>query len=380
MSTPPPELDRLRAELDRLDRDLLAAAARRSELVRRIGEAKRATGEERPIFDRARERTVYQRTERIATEVGLDPTVAARLIEVLVERSHDEQEALVAPDQTARADVQDILILGGEGAIGRFFTRELSARGHRVDAYDVDDRRDRDALVAKADVVIVSVPMSCAAEITGAVAPHVRDDALLCDVNSLKEEVCGIMARAGSSEAMGLHPMFGPTVGSFRRQKIVVCPVRTGPRAEWLRRELGRMGAELVESDPATHDRMMAVVQVMVHFSTLVMGEALRRSGVSIEESLRFTSPIYRLELAFIGRLFAQSADLYAEIEMANPRGAEARRAFLEAAREVAETVDGGDRDGFRQGFESVSAYFEDFADEALTLSDHIIESLVRRP
>lgn len=380
MSTPPPELDRLRAELDRLDRDLLAAAAQRSELVRRIGEAKRATGEERPIFDRERERTVYQRTERIASEVGLDPTVAARLIEVLVERSHDEQEALVAPEVAAPAEVQRVLILGGKGGIGRFLTRELSARGHEVDAYDVDDDRDRDALVAKADVVVVSVPMSLAAEVTEAVAPHVREDALLCDVNSLKEEVCGVMARTGSSEAMGLHPMFGPTVGSFRRQKVVICPVRMGPRAEWLRRELGRMGAELVESDPATHDRMMAVVQVLVHFSTLVMGEALRRSGVSIEESLRFTSPIYRLELAFIGRLFAQSADLYAEIEMANPRGAEARRAFLEAAREVAETVDGGDRDSFRKGFESVSAYFESFADEALTLSDHIIESLVRRP
>jgi chorismate mutase/prephenate dehydrogenase len=380
MSTPPSELDRLRAELDRLDQDLLAAAARRTDLVRRIGEAKRATDDERPIFDRERERMVYARTDRIAREVGLDPQVAARLIEVLVERSHEEQERLVQAQTFEPTEVQSILILGGHGGIGRCLSRELTARGHRVDPYDVNDPRDRDALVAAADVVIVSVPMALAAEVTEAVAPHVRTDALLCDVNSLKEEVCAVMSRTGSSEALGLHPMFGPTVASLRRQKVVVCPVRTGPRAAWLRRELGRMGADLVETDPATHDRMMAVVQVLVHFSTLTMGEALRRSGVSIEESLRFTSPIYRLELAFIGRLFAQSADLYAEIEMANPRGVEVRRAFLEAARSMADTVDSGDRQGFRAGFQNVSAYFESFADEALTLSDHIIESLVRRP
>ena len=41
-------------------------------------------------------------------------------------------------------------------------------------------------------------------------------------------------------------------------------------------------------------------------------------SGVGVEDSLRYTSPIYRLELAFVGRLFAQDPDLYGEIIRTN--------------------------------------------------------------
>ncbi|MFP6599281.1 MAG: prephenate dehydrogenase dimerization domain-containing protein, partial [Deltaproteobacteria bacterium] len=93
------------------------------------------------------------------------------------------------------------------------------------------------------------------------------------------------------------------------------------------------------ESDPLTHDRMMAVVQVLVHFNTMVTGEALRLSGASIQESLAFTSPIYRLELAFIGRLFAQQPELYGEILMRNPVGGEMRAHFLAAAKVVNEVV-----------------------------------------
>ena len=140
------------------------------------------------------------------------------------------------------------------------------------------------------------------------------------------------------------------------------------------------MGAELIETDPATHDRTMAVVQVLVHFSTLVMGRALSASDTPLEETLRFTSPIYRLELAFIGRLFAQDWQLYAEIEMANPRAQAARRRFLDAAAALDRAISTHDLDAFRALFEDGTRYFAEFADEAMTLSDHIIDELVKRP
>lgn len=272
------------------------------------------------------------------------------------------------------------LLIGGRGSMGRLFERELTSRGHNVDILDVDDTRSLASAVDAAEIVIVAVPMDAAVSVVEEVGPHMRADALLCDINSLKQEVCAAMHQTCASEALGLHPMFGPTVHSFRRQKVVVCPVKSGELATWWRAELGRMGFELIETDPQSHDRMMAVVQVLVHFSTLVMGEALRGTGVSVEESLRFTSPIYRLELAFVGRLFAQNPALYAEIEMSNPEGAAARRAFLDAAARLDRVIDSGDRATFVRLFEGVSAYFRDFADEAMELSSFIIDEVVARP
>ena len=188
------------------------------------------------------------------------------------------------------------------------------------------------------------------------------------------------MAESPAAEIVGLHPMFGPSVGALRRQKVVVCPVRRGPRGEWLCAEFGRMGAELIESDPARHDTMMAVIQVLVHFSTIARGDALRRIGVPIEESLRFTSPIYRLELAFIGRLFTQDPNLYAEITMTNPQSERVRAAFREAVEHLDGIVSAGDRPAFRQAFTDTSTFFAGFGPDAMRLSDLVIATLVRQP
>ncbi|MFB3137679.1 MAG: prephenate dehydrogenase/arogenate dehydrogenase family protein, partial [Phycisphaerales bacterium] len=244
----------------------------------------------------------------------------------------------------------------------------------------LDDGRDRAQAVREAEIVIVAVPMEVARSVVHEIGPHVRPEALLCDINSLKQSTCEAMAQRCRAEAIGMHPMFGPTIHSLRRQKVIVCPVKPGPRTAWLRQELQQMGLELIETDPATHDRMMAVIQVLVHFSTLVMGEALRRTGASVEDSLRFTSPIYRLELAFVGRLFAQNPSLYAEIEMTNPYGDEVRRCFLDAAEALNRTIASGDREAFYKMFDGVSRYFKQFAGEAMHLSDFIIDTMVTQP
>lgn len=376
------DLAALRAELDVLDRRLLEHASRRMEIVRAIGAAKASNGDGsvRPLFDRTRERDVYARSQAVAEELGLPWSLARRLTEALVEASHEEQAASSAESAKASDRQRRFLMIGGEGRMAKRLAADLVPRGHEIISVDRSEGEERAIeLAGEADIVMVAVPMQIAASMTARLAPHVREDALLCDINSLKRDVCAAMADC-RGEAMGLHPMFGPTVRSLRRQKVVVCPVKPGPMSDWLRCELGRVGMELIETTPEAHDRMMAVVQVLVHFSTLVMGEALRRTGVSVEESLTYTSPIYRLELAFTGRLFAQSADLYAEIEMLNPYGPEVRRAFLDAADGLRAITDAGDREAFQQLFKGVSAYFEGFAGEAMELSDQVIEGLVRRP
>ncbi len=376
---PPEDLESLRAQLLDVDEELLALAARRQALVRGIGEAKARGG--RPLFDRGRERHVHRRAAFQARRLGIDPLLAHELMAALIEASHREQERELP---ATRAPIsRRFLLLGGAGRMGRLLARELGARGHEISVQEPGDGQDRRALMEAAEIIMVCVPMEVAAGVIREILPDVPDGALLCDINSLKAEVCAAMASAGQDapfEALGLHPMFGPTVSAFRRQKVVVCDVRRGPLGDWLVGELGQLGVEIVETDPQTHDRMMAVVQVMVHFATLVMGEALRRSGTSIEESLRFTSPIYRLELAFTSRLFAQDPALYAAIETANPHGAEVRAHFLEAARHVAAVADGGDLEGFTETFEAVSDYFQGFTREAMRLSDFIIDTLVAQP
>ncbi|MEC7241965.1 MAG: prephenate dehydrogenase/arogenate dehydrogenase family protein [Myxococcota bacterium] len=365
------DLQALRQELDELDAQLFEAVASRGRIVEAIGRLKRDSGQ--AVFDRNREKAVAERHRMQGQAAGLTVEESHMISRVVLASSHRLQAEKVSKATLTRR----FLLIGGRGGMGQMFARELEDRGHVVDILDQGERARLPLAVGASDIVMICVPMAVAVEVAAEVAPLMRPGALLCDINSLKLEICETMGTGASCEVLGLHPMFGPTVSSMLRQKVVVCEVYGGPLGRWLRDELGRMGAELVESDPLTHDRMMAVVQVLVHFNTLVTGEALRLFGADIAESLQFTSPIYRLELAFLGRLFAQNPRLYAEILMRNPLGDRVRSDFLSAAARVNEVVHHGDREAFETLFNQAGESFAQFSTEAMRISDDLISRLV---
>lgn len=366
----------LRAQLDELDRELVALTARRLAVVGQIAAIKAQQG--RALFDRERERQVFEQARAHGRALGLPAGLAEAVLGPIVAAGHEHQAQRLAPGEGAQP--RELLVVGGGGGMGRRLAQTFAARGHRVAVLERGGSpEERRAAAAAAEVVLLCVPMAAVCEVARELGPALRPDALLADVNSLKAEICGVMAQAHPGEVLGLHPMFGPGVATLRRQKVVVCPVRPGPRAAWLEAELGALGLDLVQASPEEHDRVMAVVQVLVHFSTLTLGETLRSSGISLRRSLDFTSPIYRLELAFIGRLFAQDPALYAGIEMGNPHGPEVRARFVAAARAWAEAADSGDVEGFRARFVAVQQSLDGFAEEARRLSDLLIDTLVSR-
>lgn len=383
MPQTPQDLDTLRDEILNLDRQLLAIAAQRNTVVAAIANAKSAQPTPHALFDRERERAVYRRAYETGSELGLPHGTTHQLMEALIEASHVIQENVSreSAQTTSRVSPTKFLIVGGAGRMGQRLKKELSLRGHEVSTVDKDDSEtDINHQASRSDIVIIAVPMAAQCQTVQQIAPHMNRTSLLCDINSLKQEVCDAMQQHARCETLGLHPMFGPTVHSFRRQKVVACPVKPGPRSDWLCQELRAMGMELVTSKPEHHDRMMAVIQVLVHYSTLVMGRALSSTGIRIEDSLRLTSPIYRLELAFISRLFVQNPDLYAQIEMSNPYGDEVRQLFCDAANQWNQVIETRDTDSFRELFESVAEYFHGFSDDAMELSNRIIDTMVREP
>jgi len=120
-------------------------------------------------------------------------------------------------------------------------------------------------------------------------------------------------------------------------------------------------------------------VQVLTHFQTQVLGLTLARLGTSLEDTLRFTSPAYLMELYVTARHFDQSPELYGPIEMRNPATAQVTSAFGAAAAEVADILSAADRGRFRALFEEVRAFFGPFTHEALEQSSFLIDRLVER-
>jgi chorismate mutase/prephenate dehydrogenase len=373
---PPRALPVVRAMIDALDRDLLQLIARRMALVGEVAAYKRLHGLH--IRDAARERDVLADRLRVADELGLPRGDIESIVRVLLRASRDHQASLraeVPPDVEART----ITILGGHGKMGSLLARMFADLGHRVLVVDTDTELEAPAAAALSDVVVVSVPIDSTDDVIRSVGRHLRPDALLMDVTSIKEAPVEAMLASTEASVLGTHPMFGPSVHSLQGQRVVLCRARGDDWADWVRRMFEARGLVVTEETPERHDRIMAVVQVLTHFQTQVQGLTLARLGVPLADTLRVTSPAYLMELYVAARHFAQSPELYGPIEMRNPRAAEITSAFGAAARELAEVISTGDRARFEAMFDEVRGFFGDFTGEALEQSSYLIDRIVER-
>lgn len=378
MTTPPNPrpLPILRSMIDALDRDLLQIVAHRMALVAEVAAAKREHGMK--IRDVRREQEVLSDRARLADELGLPRGEIESIFRLLLRASRDHQASLraeVPPNDVPRT----VAIVGGRGKIGGVLGRLFADLGHRVLVSDVDTELRAVEAASVADVTVISVPIDVTEEVIREVGPHVRDDALLMDVTSVKEAPVRAMLEATRASVLGTHPMFGPSVHTLQGQRVVLCRGRGDAWADWVAQTFVARGLVITETTAQQHDRAMSVVQVLNHFQTQVLGLTLARLGVPLEETLKFTSPAYLLELYVAARHFAQESALYGPIEMRNPRAGEVTQAFGEAARELATVIADGDQQAFDAMFVEVRGFFGDFTEEALEQSSYLIDRIVER-
>ncbi len=367
-------LEDLREALDRVDHELLALLVRRMGIVADIASNKR---EQRVrIRDLARERRVLDDRCTRAEELGLPADGIESVWRQLMLMSRERQAAL-RTEVPLDVEPKRIAIVGGEGGMGQSLGTLFSDLGHEVLIADLATELTPVAAAQVADVVVVSVPIRETTAVIRQVGPHVPLDGLLMDVTSIKVDPMAAMLSATNASVLGTHPMFGPGVNTYQGQRIVLCPGRGDAWLDWAQQMFSARGLVITEATPEEHDAMMALVQVLHHFKTQVLGLALSRLGVPLEDTLRFTSPAYLLETYVTGRHFAQSPELYGPIEMLNPDSARVVAAFQKAAAALGAILAAGDQAAFAGVFAEVRTFFGDFTDEALEQSGFLIDRLV---
>jgi chorismate mutase/prephenate dehydrogenase len=371
-----PALAELRQRIDELDGQVLELLARRMSVVAEVAGVKRIEGVQ--IRDFERERQVLDARCSRAQALGLPPGPIESIYRQIMLASRDYQAALGAAAPVAIVPKQ-VAIIGGAGQMGGLMASMFRELGHEVAIADLATELRPEQAAASADVVVISVPIQITVQVIEQLAPRVREDALLLDVTSIKQAPMTAMLQHSRASVVGTHPMFGPGVHTLQGQRFVVCPGRGAAWHAWLQQMLTARGLVVTEASAEEHDRAMALVQVLTHFQTQVLGLTLARCGVALEQSRRFTSPAYLMELYVAARHFAQDPLLYGPIEMLNPDTQVVTAAFRRAAEELSEILQSGDQARFNQMFEQVRAFFGDFALEATEQSSFLIDRLVER-
>lgn len=368
------DLRALREELSAIDQELVGAVARRTEVIRKVAELKAKQG--LPAFDRDREAAHLDALVQAGEGRDVPADVTRDIFGVLFAASRMHQRRA----QQAEADRFSVGIIGGTAGMGAFLARVLEAGGYPVEVTGLERGAPASEVAARSDLVVVAVPIAATVEVIRAVGPHVRPGACLTDVTSLKREPVAAMLAATREdvEVVGTHPMFGPSGVDFDRQKVVLCKGRGDAWLARVRRLYELFGAECIEATAEEHDAQMALIQVLVHEKTMVLGSVLERLKAGLERSLQFASPIYKTELAMVGRMFSQHADLYADILTQNPDAAKYSHVFEQEAAHFARAVAMGDRATVVRRFKEVADYMKDFAAWAKRQSDGILHDLVR--
>lgn len=338
------ELDELRAAIGELDADLIARAALRVALARRVGELKRR--EKRATVDYAQERIVLDRARGLAAEHGLDPRAAEDLVAGLIRAAVTAQDEDSLRHAAAGAG-QRAVVVGGAGRMGRWLERFLSAQGFETEILDPAASESEqasavDALPA-AELVVCSTPPRA----TAALYESWRSNppvGVVVDIASIKTpliEPIRALQRAGGRVA-SIHPMFGPSVVLLRDADVVLCDTGDAEATATVERLFASTTAHVVRMPLEEHDRVMADLLSLAHATAIAFALALPAS----EHPVRSTTFSALESLA--SAVVRESPDVYYEIQAMNPHSMASLERLRAALDEVLSAV--RDRDAGRFG------------------------------
>jgi chorismate mutase/prephenate dehydrogenase len=369
------KLNPQRNRIDEIDSKLLDLLAERREIVHEVIDKK--IENQLPIFAPKRENEKTEKFRNMATERNMDPDWAEDFLRMIMSSSRASQSANQFPRATEES--KHILIIGAEGGMGSLYSHIARQTGHKVYEIDKHNWYELEEIAPKLDLAIVSVPINITVDVINRLAPKLKSETILADFTSNKLEPIKAMKEAHDGPILGLHPMHGPDVDNLSKQLMVACPVRDAEASKWVIDQSKLWGMRVVEADAEKHDHVMHMVQGLRHFVALLHGSFMKTYDLKPQDILDYSSPIYRAELMMTGRIFAQSAELYADIVFANEERRELLLKFIEHNDKLAQMVKNDDKEGFIKEFEAVTDFFGKFASQALKESGYLINRLADR-
>lgn len=363
------QLASLREDIDELDTQLVELLAKRNKITTRVGQIKAQAG--MPVYVPEREKALIASRRQQAESLGVSADLTEDLLRRVMRESYHTQNNEY---RCVKPDIDNVVVIGGEGALGRVFVSLFQRSKYTVNVVERGDWDNGTAstLLSAASLVIVAVPINLTESVISQLT-MLRDDCVLADITSIKAMPLNAMLGVHNGPVVGLHPMFGPDAPGMIKQVVVACEGRYSEQYQWLIEQMRIWGATIHNSTAKEHDEAMAYIQVMRHFNTFVYGEHLRGEDPDLNSLSMFSSPIYRLELAMVGRLFAQSPQLYADIIFNNPDNFALLRRFYERFGLALSLLESGDKKGFVEQFMKVGSWFGDYAKKCLVDSKQLL-------
>jgi prephenate dehydrogenase len=192
-------------------------------------------------------------------------------------------------------------------------------------------------LVDGAELIVVAVPVPAIGRAVEQLRPALNPQQLVIDVGSVKLGPDAALRKALGSAIpwAATHPLFGPAslARGERPLRVVVCPNELHPdSASRAAAFYQRIGCEVMQLDPDSHDRAMADTHALAFF----VAKALIDLGV---EEHPFAPPSFQAMARTIDAVRADAGHLFHAIETENEYAANSRRRLIDALENLDELV-----------------------------------------
>jgi chorismate mutase/prephenate dehydrogenase len=338
----------LRDKIRMLDLELVALAAQRVVLARRVADIKSRQGIS--TVDYAQERAVLDRARSAAREQGLDPRVAEDLFTRLIRASVSAQvEERIR--SAALGAGQSAVVIGGAGRMGRWLRRFLAALGYTTGVIDPAASPEDDALarqlLPRAELVMCSVPPAAIAHVYDELAANLPAGVVV-DIASIKTPVIRpirTLQRAGVRVA-SIHPMFGPSAVLLRDADVVICDTGDAEATLMIERLFQPTTARLVRLDLADHDRIMADLLSLAHATAIAFSLSLPPAEHPVH------STTFQALEALAAAVVRESPEVYYEIQAGNPHSMEALERLRTGLDRIVAAIKNHDLEEFQSMFD----------------------------
>lgn len=315
-------VEELREKIRETDEQIFRLVGQRVALAGKIGEIKRSSGIR--LRDYTVEAQVISRAEEICGSMGIERQTGRAIAKELIRAALHIQSSRDIPLYSG--EKKRILIVGGLGRMGRWYSHFFSVQGHDVLINDTAPGetpfrsvRSMEEAAAGVDVIILTTPISATPQLLQRAvdaAPH----ALIMDGCSLKTPLIDVLKSAAHRgvRVTSIHPLFGPDTVMLADQNLIVCNCGSSEAVEEAAGLFSDTALSIIRMEVERHDELMSFVLGSTHAINIIMFLSLVKGGIGARELIRCASTTFRKQIMTTVDVARENPSLYYEIQHLN--------------------------------------------------------------
>ncbi len=344
-------LDELRKKVSEIDREIIKLIAKRLEITKKIGKKKKEEGI--PLRNWEIEKAVIENATEFAAELGISPALIKSLMQQLITESRIQQEILHY--SAYKGDKENVLIIGGLGEMGKWFSYFFQNQGHNVSIYDIkgesEDFKSYGSLeegIEEASFTLIATSLEVVPEIINKIT-ELGFKGIVFDIASLKGHLEDSIKRATDKRISitSIHPMFGSNVRTLSDKVICLCDCgdkEANQKVEFL---FKGTAASIVKLSLEEHDRVISFVLGLSHIINIIFMKVLMEGGYKYDELKKIASTTFLSQMVTATSVIKENPHLYYEIQKYNPFKGDLYEKLKEATKSITDIVSSANKPEF---------------------------------